>query len=203
MAKIKSPDTRYNMKKSPSWLRFLQIGLGAISVILSIAVLAFPGVAVYTIMLLLSVALLVVGFERIAIGVAASYIRKSSRLANIGLGALAIIFSSMVMSFPLYTASFLILLGAFALLFNGIARIIQGAISKNISNWFRGLLIGVGALSIGVSALVVEHPIGIGVPLLAITMSIALLITGIQMVAVGIGGKSPLQYSESQVDDMK
>lgn len=186
----------YNNLKSPNWLRFLQIGLGAISIILSIIILTYPGIAIYTVILMFSVALLMVGFERIAIGIAPSRSR-SSRLSNIGLGVLVVALGFTVMSFPIHTAEFLILLGALALLFNGIARIVQGIINKDMSRWSRGFLVGVGALSIAVSALVLIHPITIGVTLLALSISIALLINGIQMIAVGIGGKQ--RYAKSQV----
>jgi uncharacterized membrane protein HdeD (DUF308 family) len=205
MTNVKSPsysNTLYGIKKSPNWLRVAQVGLGAISIILSIIVLTFPGVAIYSVIVLLSIALLMVGIERIAIGIAAPLIKsKSSRATNIGLGVLAIIFASIVMSFPIHTAAFLIFLGAYALLFNGIARIVQGAINKNISGWYRGFLIGVGVLSIAVSTLVLAHPISFGVPLLAAIISIATLITGIEMISVGLvggGGRSLLRYSSSQ-----
>jgi uncharacterized membrane protein HdeD (DUF308 family) len=206
MTNVKSPsssNTLYGIKKSPNWLRVAQIGLGAISIILSIVVLTFPSVAIYSIIVLLSIALLMVGIERIAIGIAVPLVSKPSRVANIALGALAIIFASIVMSFPLHTAVFLIFLGAYALLFNGIARIAQGAVNKNISGWYRGILIGVGVLSIAVSGLVIAHPISFGVPLLAAIISIATLITGIEMIAVGlVGGRSLLQYnSQSQHDN--
>jgi uncharacterized membrane protein HdeD (DUF308 family) len=101
------------------------------------------------------------------------------------------------MSFPIHTAEFLILLGALALLFNGIARIVQGIIHKGMSSWSRSFLVGVGILSIAISALVLIHPLTIGVVLLAISISIALLINGIQMIAVGIGGIQ--RYNKSQV----
>jgi uncharacterized membrane protein HdeD (DUF308 family) len=188
--------THYDNTKSPSWLRFVQIGLGAISIIFSIIILTYPGIAIYTIILLFSVALLMVGFERIAIGIAPSPTR-SSRLTNIGLGALVVAFGIVVMSFPIHTAEFLILLGALALLFNGIARIVHGIINKDMSRWSRGFLVGVGALSIAVSALVLIHPLTIGVVLLALSISIALLINGIQMMAVGIGGKQ--RYAKSRI----
>jgi hypothetical protein len=74
----------------------------------------------------------------------------------------------------------------------------QGALSKNISGRSRGFLIGVGVLSIAVSGLVIAHPISFGVPLLTTIISIATLITGIQMIAVGIGGRPSKQYSQSQ-----
>jgi uncharacterized membrane protein HdeD (DUF308 family) len=66
MTNVKSPsssNTLYGIKKSPNWLRVAQIGLGAISIILSIVVLTFPGVAIYSIIVLLSIALLMVGIE--------------------------------------------------------------------------------------------------------------------------------------------
>jgi uncharacterized membrane protein HdeD (DUF308 family) len=86
-----------------------------------------------------------------------------------------------VMSFPVHTAAFLIFLGALALLFNGVARIVQGIINKEIPGWSRAFLVGVGVLSIGVSTLVIAHPILIGVVLLALVISVSLLINGIQM----------------------
>lgn len=184
-----------NEVKSPSWLRSVQIGLGAISIILSIAILTYPGIAIFTVILMLSITLLMVGFERIATGIAPLR-HKSSRWTNIGLGVLVVALGFAVMSFPIHTAAFLILLGGIALLFNGIARIIQGITHKQSSRWSRAFLVGVGALSIAVSALVVIHPLTIGVVLLALSISIALLINGIQMMAVGIGGRRGVTKSQ-------
>ena len=79
----------------------------------------------------------------------------------------------------------------------GIARIVHGIINKDMSRWSRSFLVGVGALSIAVSALVLIHPLTIGVVLLALSISIALLINGIQMMAVGIGGKQ--RYAKSRI----
>lgn len=184
-----------NEVKSPSWLRSVQIGLGAISIILSIVILTYPGIAIFTVILMLSITLLMVGFERIATGIAPLR-HKSSRWTNIGLGVLVVALGFAVMSFPIHTAAFLILLGGIALLFNGIARIIQGITHKQASRWSRAFLVGVGALSIAVSALVLIHPLTIGVVLLALSISIALLINGIQMMAVGIGGRRGFTKSE-------
>ena len=46
-------------------MRLAQIGLGIIAIILSIYVIAFPGLTLITIALLLAVVLFVVGIERI------------------------------------------------------------------------------------------------------------------------------------------
>jgi uncharacterized membrane protein HdeD (DUF308 family) len=139
-----------------------------------------------------TVALLMVGFEGIAIGIAPSPSR-SSRLTNIGFGALVVAFGIDVMSFPIHTTQFLTLLSALALLFNGIARIVQGIIDKDMSRWSRDFLVGVGAMSIAVSALVVIHLLTIGVTLLALCISIALLINGIQIIVVGLGVSNDTQ----------
>ena len=194
MTSVKSPDI--SRQKSPNWLRYVQVVLGAISIILSIAILTHPGIAVYTIILMLSIALLIIGIERIATGIA-PLPSRSSRVANIGLGALAIAVALVVISFPVFTAGLLVTLAAISLLFVGIARIVQGVRNKDAPGWSRGFMVGVGVLSIAVSLLVIAHPISFGVVLLGFMISIALLINGIQMIALGIGVRQ--RYGKSQI----
>jgi uncharacterized membrane protein HdeD (DUF308 family) len=171
-------------------LRILQITIGAISIVLSGLVIAYPGITILTVLQILSIILLIVGIERIATGAFSPYHRRStSRISNIGLGALVISLSITVMLFPLFSILFLILLGGIALFFNGIARIVQGIAARGISRWSRYFLVGVGILSIAVSGLVVAHPIGFGVRLLAVIISLTLLINGIEMIAIGAIGR--------------
>jgi fatty-acid desaturase len=71
--------------KTPAWLRVLQISIGVISIILSGYVLLYPGITVLVAVQILSIVLLIVGIERIAIGIFSPYHRKSSsRFSNIG-----------------------------------------------------------------------------------------------------------------------
>lgn len=198
-SEVKSPDNS-RRQKSPNWLRYVQVGLGAISIILSIAILTQPGIAVYTIILMLSIALLIIGIERIATGIA-PLPSRSSRIANIGLGALAIAVALAVISFPVFTAGLLVTLAAISLLFVGIARIVQGVKNKDAPGWSRGFMVGVGVLSIAVSLLVIARPISFGVVLLGLMISIALLINGIQMIALGIGGR--MRYRGSEIGSRK
>ncbi len=65
----------------------------------------------------------------------------------------------------------------------------QGVGGQGISRWFRAPLVGVGGLSIAISGLIIAHPIGFGAPLLAVVMSFALLIIGIEITAMGIVGR--------------
>jgi hypothetical protein len=176
--------------KTPIWLRALQVTIGAISIILSGYVLARPDLAILTAVQILSIVLLFVGIQSTAVGIFFRYLRTSSRFSNIALGASAIAFSILVMTLlpppPLLLSIFL---GGFAILFNGIGGIMQGVGGQGISRWFRAPVIGVGVLSIAISGLIIAHPIGLGEPVLAIVMSFALLIIGIEITAMGVVGK--------------
>ena len=79
-------------------------------------------------------------------------------------------------------------LGALALLFNGISKIIQGTLGKEIPRWSKGILLGVGTLNIAVSVLAIMLP-NLQESTLARSVSITLLITGIQMITSGVGMK--------------
>ena len=170
--------------ESPPWLRMLRIVIGGISIILSLAVLISLSSSVLTALLVLSVVLLVLGIERISAGVVMPH-DKRSRLVNIVLGLAIIAFSILLMEFPIFASSILVVIGAVALLLSGIARIINGASSKD-SGLHRAFLIGVGALSIAVSALVIAKPFGFGVAFLVILISIAFFASGVEMMVLGI-----------------
>ena len=155
---------------------------------LSLVILAYIGPAILTIILILSVILLIVGIERIVVGIAMPTYFKGSRYASIGIGLLVIAFSLVLMQFPVFTSAVLVVLAAIALLINGIARIIQG-ISFKSSGSSRAFRIGVGVLSVAVSILVIAQPISFGLVLFAIMISIAFLISGIEMMVFGISGR--------------
>lgn len=178
-----------SQNRSPRWLRLLQVVLGLISIGLSIAVLASPASAIVTVVILISVVLFIVGIERIASGISAASTKISSSIVNIGIGVLVLILASVAMAYPLESAAFLIILGAIALLFSGIARLIHGFMDSNHAWWSRAALIFVGILSIVISLIVLAHPASIGIPLLAFMLAVALIIIGIEMVALGVAGR--------------
>ena len=103
------------MTKSPAWMRLAQIGLGIIAIILSIYVIAFPGLTLITVALLLTVVLFVVGIERI---ISELFLAGKHRLTNVGLGMIVIILSITAMAFPVATGIFLLIFLAVALLFD-------------------------------------------------------------------------------------
>ena len=176
------------LEESPPWLRMLRIVLGSICVILSLFIIIYIGPAAFAIIVITSVILLAIGIERVAIGIA-HQLSKTLRFVNIGIGLLIIGFSIFLMQFPIFTFGLLIFLGAIALFFSGVSRIVHG-IRSNASRSFRGLGIGVGAISIAFALIVMVHPVSVGLPLLAIIISIAFLIIGIEMIVTGITGRS-------------
>ena len=176
--------------KTPTWLRVLQVSIGAIAIILSGYVLAQPGLGIFTAVQILSVVLLFVGIQSTAVGTFSRSLRTSSRLSNIALGASAIVFSILVSALlPPPPILFAIFLGGFAILFNGIGGIMQGVGGRGISRWFKAPLVGIGVLSIAISGLIIARPIGFGEPLLVSVMSFALLIIGVEITAMGVVGR--------------
>lgn len=171
--------------KSPGWKRLAQIGLGIVAIILSLYVLAFPGLTLVTIALLLAVILFVVGIERVITGL---FLQGKHRWTNIGLGILVIILSLISMAFPIATGIFLLIFLAFVLLFDGISRVIHGIADKSSNKASRIFSIVAGVISIVLSIMIIASPF-LGAVFISILLSISLLIVGIQMITSGVIGR--------------
>lgn len=172
-------------QKSPGWRRAAQIGLGALAIILAIIAMVFPGATVVSIVIILAIALLIVGIEKVISGI---FFQHKSRFAAIGLGILVIILAIIALAFPVGATTVLILIVAFALMFDGFARIIQGFGDKQERGWIRGFYIGVGVLAVIISIMVLVSPF-FGAALAGFLIGIALLIIGIQVISAGIAGR--------------
>jgi uncharacterized membrane protein HdeD (DUF308 family) len=185
--------------KSPTWVRALQIGIGAIAIGLSLSAVMFPVLAVVATFTAAAIILLLFGIEQVVAGV---FLYKRSRFAHIGLGILVIILSSIVMAYPLASAVFVVLLAAVGLLFSGIASIIAGLSSggsgkgnkekngrRNTANTgSRTLSVAAGALAVALSIMIMISPL-FGIELAALVIGIALLVYGIRLVVTGISGR--------------
>ena len=180
-AKIFIENNSLSLVSPPRWFRGVQIGLGALTIILSIFALALPGFTFLSVVVLLSVILLFVGIEKVISGI---FLENKSRWATIGLGILVLIFAGMAMAFPLAAAFVLVIFMGVSLLFNGVARIVEGITGRH-SGMSRAFLIGVGILALIISVLVLSFPL-FGIVLAGTIIAIGLLITGIQMVFAGV-----------------
>src|ERR671932_2685166 len=170
--------------RSPSWLRIVQIGLGILTLALSIFALAFPVITYISIVWILALGLFFVGIEQIVMGIFSS---RRSRWSSIGLGILVLIFAAIAISFPVAAAITIIIFIGIAFLINGIARIVEGFSGKH-SGLSRAFLIGVGIMAVALSLAVLISPL-FGAGLAGIVIGIGLLITGIQMIFAGIQGR--------------
>ena len=74
------------------------------------------------------------------------------------------------------------------LLFAGISHVVNGLGNKQSPGWARGFSIGAGALAIAISFLVMASPYA-GAVFVSIFLGIALLIIGIEIIAVGWTGR--------------
>ncbi len=172
-------------RKSPGWKRAVQIGLGVLAIALAIYAIIFPGITLVSLVFILAIIFLIIGIERVISGI---FIPSGSRWGTIGLGILVIILASIALAFPVGTTVALFLFLGFALLFDGIARIIHGFGDRTQRGWVRGFHIGVGVLAVVFGGMIIVSPF-FGAVLAGFIMGIILIIIGIQMISAGVGGR--------------
>jgi uncharacterized membrane protein HdeD (DUF308 family) len=114
-----------------------------------------------------------------------------SRAAQIGLGALAIILSILILVFPGTAIVSIVLIIGILLLIVGIESVISGLFIKSRS---RMASIGLGIIVIILALIVMAFPVGTTV-FLIILMGIALLIDGISRLVHGFGDKESRGWS--------
>ncbi len=170
---------------SPGWKRGVLIGLGVLAIILSILVFIHPGMTVTAIIYLAGIILIIVGIEKIISGI---FVANRSRWGTVGLGILALIFGSIAVGYPVSTGVFVIIMLGIGLLFAGISHVVNGLGNKESPGWARGFSMGAGALAIAISFLVMASPHA-GAVFVSIFLGIALLIIGIEIIAVGWTGR--------------
>jgi hypothetical protein len=182
-------------------------------------VVGYSVLAENTLILLLSITLLTIGVERVATGIMLLLLysslpkittaatsssttttkkpsgrsKKVTPFTNIGFGAVAIVFAIIAFISPILVSEIpLTLLSVtISVMFNGFARITQGAFDRTQPTRFRAFSIGIGALSIGASIFVTNSEMfGIIFPIR--TLFIVLLIYGIGMIVYGVTGKLSL-----------
>lgn len=174
-------------KKAPGWLRALDVVFGLIAIILSTVVLVYPQLAILTLIFVLSLSLLVVGIARVLIGVFAKYLSDALRALNLGAGILALVLAIVAILYPGFATQMLIYLLSFALMLNGIARVVIGGFAKVFPSWLRGLLVVTGIVTITLSLAVVVFP-ALGFLTLVLLLSIAFFLNGIARIMSGITG---------------
>jgi uncharacterized membrane protein HdeD (DUF308 family) len=167
-----------DQKKSPMWLRILEIIAGFIIVVLAGYVIAYPGVAIATLILFLAIALIIIGIDYF-IRVFAKDITGWRRLLNLILSVLAILIAGAVIANPfVYGSLTLVYLLGLSLLFAGIASAARGAVG--------GIIVGILGIIIGFAVIIFP---GLGLGTLVFLLAVFLVIFGLESIASGILGR--------------
>ena len=171
----------------PKWVRFSQIGIGSLAIILSILAVAIPAIGPVMAIALVAITLSIVGIEAIITGFATPSLSKKSRIISIALGLIILGFGIFTIANPEKSVNFMLFIVAIALLINGAVRIIRSR-SKEERNKTLKFQLVTGIISIVLGIIVLAVP-QIGFAILVIVIVVALVIQGIELIIGGIKGK--------------
>jgi uncharacterized membrane protein HdeD (DUF308 family) len=176
------------IQKMPGWVRAAEIVLGLVSLVSGVLVLAYPGLAVLTLIALLAVGLIFLGWRDIVLGALGKFLPTWLRATNVVLGVLAFVLSAIVIASPGVAVLTLALLLYFALFVRGVAAISMAAAGRMFSTRLRAASAAVGVLSIILAIISVAVP-GLLIGALIFLLSIGLLFVGIEAIAAGVVGR--------------
>ena len=179
--------------KAPNWLRAFDIILGLIAVILSVVVLVYQELAILTMILILSIVLLVTGIARILTGIFARYLSDGIRAVNVGIGIVAVALGIVALLYTDLTTQVLIYLLSFALLLNGVARLVIGGFGRAFPKWLRGFFVAVGVLTIVLSVIVFVSS-ELGFLALILMLSFTFMFNGVARIIQGILGTQETEF---------
>jgi uncharacterized membrane protein HdeD (DUF308 family) len=187
-----------SLDKMPAWVRVAEIVLGLVSLVAGIWVIVYPGLGVLTLILLLSVGLIFLGWRDVLLGAMGRFLPGWLRAVNIALGILAFILSVIVIAEPGFAVLTLVLLLYVALFVRGVAGIALGAAGNQFSPRHRAASVVAGLLSIVLAVVFLALP-GLLVATLILLLSIGLLVTGLEAIAAGVMGRKIVPVIASQI----
>ena len=117
---------------TPTWSRAFLVIFGLLAIAASIFVLALPGIALLTLVILLSVSLLFVGLSRVARGISLRELSRGHRVLDVLAGLLGIAIGIIVFLFPLLGIGTLVFMLAFATMIYGIVSVAIGAVGESV-----------------------------------------------------------------------
>ena len=138
------------------------------------------------------IGLILLGAERLVSGIVAKGTKRSSRLINIGVGVGLIIYIGSGFFYPEFATKWLIYFLGFGLLANGVIRIVTG-LKKKEEESYHISSVALGALITALAILVLAVP-KLGLLLLLVMTTIALVISGIQIILAGMRGRRKARH---------
>jgi uncharacterized membrane protein HdeD (DUF308 family) len=185
-------------KRSPAWLRTLEILAGVLVLAVAFFVLADSSFALTVLAYTLGIGLFILGLSRIFAGMYGRYFAPWFREINTGGGIIALVLGIVVIIDPQLAIGFLALLVALALLVVGIVEIVAAGFAKHLRVWIRALIGIVGVLTVILSALVIFDS-SLGQLGLAIVVAIVLVAVGVRDIAHGVSGHRPVRLDPGVV----
>ena len=168
---------------TPTWSRALLVIFGLVAIVASIFVLAVPGIALLTLVFLLSFSLLFVGLSRLARGISLSKLSKGHRVIDVLAGLLGIAIGIIVFLFPLLGIGTLVFMLAFGAMIYGIVSVTIGASVTQLARGLRALVMLSGFLAIILSVIVLVRP-AVAILTLIFILSVSFMINGIESIVL-------------------
>jgi uncharacterized membrane protein HdeD (DUF308 family) len=168
---------------TPTWSRALLVIFGLVAIVASIFVLAVPGIALLTLVFLLSFSLLFVGLSRLARGISLSKLSKGHRVLDVLGGLLGIAIGIIVFLFPLLGIGTLVFMLAFGAMIYGIVSVTIGASVTQLARGLRALVMLSGFLAIILSVIVLVRP-AVAILTLIFILSVSFMINGIESIVL-------------------
>lgn len=185
-------------KRSPAWLRFLEIAAGVLIIPVAIFVVVDYAFALTILAYTIGLGLLIIGLSRIFAGFFGRYFAPWFRELNAGGGIIALVLGIVVIIQPQLAIGFLALLVGVAVLIVGIVEIVVAGFAKHPPVWLRGLIGTVGILTVILSILVILDS-SLGQFGLALAIAIILIAIGIRDIVHGISGHRPIKVDPGLV----
>ena len=172
---------------------------GLLALVLGVLVLIYPDWAMSTLVALLSIGLLFIGIRSISL---VGYESLSSGLKALSVvsGITDLILALVVLLVPGYGLLTLLIIVSVGLLMYGFGRIFLASELKTPFGWQRGMMVAVGVLDIILSIVVLLLP-GYALATLVVVLSVALLVSGGEMIISGATGRTWLGNLVKGVQD--
>ena len=168
---------------TPTWTRALLVVFGLVAIAASIFVLAVPGIALITLVFLLSFSLVFVGLSRIARGISLSALSRGHRVLDVVAGLLGIVIGIIVFLFPLLGIGTLVFMLAFGTMIYGIVSVAIGASLSRLTKGVRALVLLAGILAILLSVIVFVSP-AVAILTLIFLLSVSFMVNGIESIVL-------------------
>lgn len=181
--------SKVEVRASRLW-RTLEIIGGLIVIAAAAFVLADPGFAVLTLVIVIAAGLIIGGLFRISVGVFAEVLPSTLRALNTAGGIIALVLGIVALLDLQAAVATLITILALALLLAGAFEIGVG-VARHPPVWLRVSIIGLGVLTVILAGFVIVDTT-VGESLLAAILALALLLLGIRNLIHGFTGHHPV-----------